>query len=59
MRRTDDFPHVPDILVNGFIDAVTEERLPIEELISFHGGMGGLQTRPGRVLRPWASRPPR
>jgi hypothetical protein len=46
LRRTDGFPHVPDILVNSFYDPVTEEGCAFEELISFHGGMGGPQTQP-------------
>ena len=45
LRRTDGFPHVPDIVVNSFFDPVTEEGCAFEELISFHGGMGGPQTR--------------
>jgi hypothetical protein len=46
LRRTDGFPHVPDIVVNSFFDPVTEEGCAFEELISFHGGMGGPQTQP-------------
>jgi uncharacterized membrane protein YvlD (DUF360 family) len=46
LRRTDGFPHVPDILVNSFYDPTTEEGCAFEELICFHGGMGGPQTRP-------------
>jgi uncharacterized membrane protein YvlD (DUF360 family) len=46
LRRTDGFAHVPDILVNSFYDPVTEEGCAFEELISFHGGMGGPQTQP-------------
>jgi hypothetical protein len=44
--RADGFPHVADIMVNSFYDPVTEEGCAFEELISFHGGLGGLQTRP-------------
>jgi hypothetical protein len=44
--RTDGFAHVPDIVVNSFYDPVTEEGCAFEELISFHGGMGGPQTQP-------------
>ena len=51
LRRTDGFPHVADIIVNSFYDPVTEEGCAFEELISFHGGMGGPQTRPF-VLHP-------
>jgi hypothetical protein len=46
LRRADGFPHVADIVVNSFYDPVTEEGCAFEELISFHGGMGGPQTRP-------------
>jgi uncharacterized membrane protein YvlD (DUF360 family) len=46
LRRTDAFPHVPDILVNSFYDPVLDEGCAFEELISFHGGLGGPQTEP-------------
>ena len=46
LLRSDGFPHVADIMVNSFHDPVTEEGCAFEELISFHGGMGGPQTRP-------------
>jgi Type I phosphodiesterase / nucleotide pyrophosphatase len=46
LRRTDGFPHVPDLVVNSFYDPVTEEGCAFEELISFHGGLGGPQTEP-------------
>jgi uncharacterized membrane protein YvlD (DUF360 family) len=46
LRRTDGFPHVADIMVNSFFDPDTEEGCAFEELISFHGGMGGPQTQP-------------
>jgi hypothetical protein len=46
LRRTDGFAHVADIMVNSFFDPVTEEGCAFEELISFHGGMGGPQTQP-------------
>ena len=46
LRRSDGFPHVADIVVNSFCDPVTEEGCAFEELISFHGGMGGGQTQP-------------
>ena len=45
LRRTDRFAHVADIMVNSFYDAELEEGCAFEELISFHGGMGGTQTR--------------
>jgi len=40
------FEHAPDLLVNSFYDPVLEEGCAFEELISFHGGLGGPQTRP-------------
>ena len=46
LLRTDGFDHVADIMVNSFYDPVTEEGCAFEELISFHGGMGGFQTQP-------------
>jgi hypothetical protein len=46
LRRTDGFEHVADIMVNSFYDPVTEEGCAFEELISFHVGLGGSQTRP-------------
>ena len=46
LLRTDGFEHVADIMVNSFYDPVTEEGCAFEELISFHGGLGGPQTRP-------------
>jgi uncharacterized membrane protein YvlD (DUF360 family) len=46
LRRTDGFPHVPDLLVNSFYDPLTGEGCAFEELISFHGGLGGPQTAP-------------
>lgn len=46
LRRTDGFRHAPDILVNSFYDPELEQGCAFEELISFHGGLGGPQTRP-------------
>jgi uncharacterized membrane protein YvlD (DUF360 family) len=46
LRRTDGFAHAPDILVNSFYDPDLEQGCAFEELISFHGGLGGPQTRP-------------
>jgi len=51
LRRTDGFAHVADIMVNSFYDPELEEGCAFEELISFHGGMGGTQTR-AFVLHP-------
>jgi hypothetical protein len=44
---------VADIMVNSFYDPVAEEGCAFEELISFHGGLGGPQTQPF-ILRPMA-----
>jgi hypothetical protein len=46
LLRTDGFPHVADIMVGSFYDAELDEGCAFEELISFHGGIGGPQTRP-------------
>jgi uncharacterized membrane protein YvlD (DUF360 family) len=46
LLRTDGFPHAPDILVNSFYEPQSDEGCAFEELISFHGGLGGPQTRP-------------
>lgn len=45
LRRTDSFSNVADIMVNSFYDEMRDEGCAFEELISFHGGMGGPQTR--------------
>ncbi|MCW3002466.1 MAG: rane protein of unknown function [Conexibacter sp.] len=45
LRRTDGFAHAPDILVGSFYDPMIDEGCAFEELISFHGGLGGPQTR--------------
>jgi hypothetical protein len=44
--RTDGFEHAPDIVVGSFYDPDLDEGCAFEELISFHGGIGGAQTRP-------------
>jgi hypothetical protein len=46
LRRTDGFEHVADIMIGSFYDEELDEGCAFEELISFHGGLGGLQTRP-------------
>jgi hypothetical protein len=46
LARTDTFQHVADIMVNSFYDSALDEGAAFEELISFHGGVGGPQTRP-------------
>ncbi len=46
LRRTDGFPHCPDILVNCMYDADANEVAPFEEFMGSHGGLGGWQARP-------------
>ena len=46
LLRSDGFTNAPDLFVNSFYDPELDEGCAFEELISFHGGMGGLQTRP-------------
>jgi hypothetical protein len=46
LLRTDGFQHVADIMVGSFYDPELEEGCAFEELICFHGGIGGVQTRP-------------
>jgi hypothetical protein len=51
LRRTDSFSNVADIMVGSFYDPSLDEGCAFEELISFHGGLGGPQTR-GFILSP-------
>ncbi len=46
LRRTSAFDNCPDLLINSFYDPVTEEGAAFEELIGFHGGLGGRQSHP-------------
>jgi uncharacterized membrane protein YvlD (DUF360 family) len=46
LLRTDGFEHVADIMINSFYDSELEQGCAFEELVSFHGGLGGPQTRP-------------
>jgi hypothetical protein len=46
LQRTDGFEHVADIMVGSFYDPELEDGCAFEELISFHGGLGGPQTQP-------------
>jgi hypothetical protein len=46
LLRTDGFAHVADIMVGSFYDPELEQGCAFEELISFHGGLGGPQTVP-------------
>ncbi len=44
-------------MVNSFYDPELDEGCAFEELISFHGGMGGPQTRPF-IMHPVGLSPP-
>jgi uncharacterized membrane protein YvlD (DUF360 family) len=44
LARSDTFPHVADLMVGSFYDPDLDEGCAFEELISFHGGLGGEQT---------------
>jgi hypothetical protein len=46
LLRTSGFAHVADIMVGSFYDPELDEGCAFEELICFHGGIGGLQARP-------------
>ena len=46
LLRTDGFSNVADLMVGSFYDPDLDEGCAFEELISFHGGLGGPQTRP-------------
>jgi uncharacterized membrane protein YvlD (DUF360 family) len=46
LRRTDGFPHCPDVLVNCMYDPVANEVAPFEEFMGSHGGLGGWQGKP-------------
>ena len=46
LLRADGFQHCPDLYVNSFYDPELDQGCAFEELISFHGGLGGPQTRP-------------
>jgi uncharacterized membrane protein YvlD (DUF360 family) len=52
LLRTDGFAHVADIMVGSFYDPDLDEACAFEELISFHGGLGGPQTRPFLLYPP-------
>ena len=57
LLRTDGFAHVADIMVGSFYDPMLDEGCAFEELISFHGGLGGPQTR-AFILAPAAAAAP-
>jgi hypothetical protein len=58
LLRTDEFEHVADIMVGSFYDADLEQGCAFEELISFHGGLGGPQTTPFLLYPAELPRPP-
>jgi hypothetical protein len=50
LRRTDGFPHCPDILVNCMYDPEANEVAPFEEFMGSHGGLGGWQSHPFALI---------
>jgi len=46
VRRTDGFPHCPDIVVNSTYWRELDEVAAFEELVGSHGGLGGAQSHP-------------
>ena len=46
LKRQNSFDNMPDILVNSFYDAESDEVCAFEELIGSHGGLGGNQSKP-------------
>ncbi len=57
LLRTDGFSNVADVMVGSFYDPHIDEGCAFEELISFHGGLGGPQTEPF-ILHPTRLRVP-
>ena len=51
VRRSDGFPHCPDLMINSAYWPEFEEVAAFEELVGSHGGMGGPQSYP-MVLHP-------
>jgi Type I phosphodiesterase / nucleotide pyrophosphatase len=59
LRRTDGFPHCPDLLVNSMYDPEADEVAPFEEFMGSHGGLGGSQSHPFAVVpSAWSPEPP-
>ncbi len=46
VKRTDGFPHCPDLVLNSTYWSDTDEVAAFEELVGSHGGMGGGQSFP-------------
>ncbi|MEP6954023.1 MAG: phage holin family protein [Solirubrobacteraceae bacterium] len=57
LLRADGFAHVADLMVGSFYDPVLDEGCAFEELICFHGGLGGPQTQPFILHPPGLSLP--
>src|SRR4051794_27626550 len=57
LLRTDRFSNVADVMVGSFYDEALDEGCAFEELISFHGGLGGPQTRPFILAPPGLALP--
>jgi hypothetical protein len=57
LLRTHGFAHVADIMVGSFYDPELDEGCAFEELICFHGGLGGPQTRPFLLYPPTLALP--
>jgi uncharacterized membrane protein YvlD (DUF360 family) len=57
LRRTDGFADVADLMIGSFYDPDLDEGCAFEELISFHGGLGGPQTRAFLLAPPELSLP--
>ena len=57
LLRTDGFPHVADLMIGSFYDPVLDDGCAFEELISFHGGLGGPQTQPFILFPPGLPEP--
>ncbi len=51
VKRSDSFPHCPDLMINSTYWDDLDEVAAFEELVGSHGGMGGLQSFPF-VLHP-------
>jgi uncharacterized membrane protein YvlD (DUF360 family) len=46
VRRTDGFPHCPDIVINSTYWRDSDEVAAFEQLVGSHGGLGGSQSYP-------------
>jgi uncharacterized membrane protein YvlD (DUF360 family) len=57
LLRSDRFPHIADLMIGSFYDPVLDEGCAFEELISFHGGLGGPQTQPFILYPPGLPQP--